>query len=115
MDRDLTHLVQVADSGVGETTAHAWYAPGSAGSDLQHPKVACPRCASDTPITAHEATPFTSVILASISAQSCDNPNAPMLADEDFISGNIHTNFMARFLSRLVDDRTLGSATGLRR
>ncbi|MBI3751416.1 MAG: nickel-dependent hydrogenase large subunit [Chloroflexi bacterium] len=37
MDRDLTHLIQVAESGIGETTAHAWYAPGSAGNDLQHP------------------------------------------------------------------------------
>lgn len=37
MDRDISHLIQVADSGVAETTAHAWFAPGSAGNDLLHP------------------------------------------------------------------------------
>src|SRR5512140_744074 len=56
MDRDLTHLVQVADSGVGETTAHAWYAPGSAGNDLQHPSDA-----TTTPLYGGPKLPYASL------------------------------------------------------
>jgi len=35
MDRDVTSLVQVGQSGVAETVAHAWY--GDEGSSLRHP------------------------------------------------------------------------------
>jgi Ni,Fe-hydrogenase I large subunit len=37
MDHDVTHLIAVAQSGVAETVAHAWYAPDETPASLQHP------------------------------------------------------------------------------
>ena len=37
MDRDVGNLIQVGPGGVAETTARAWYAAESGGTDLRHP------------------------------------------------------------------------------